>query len=104
MASSPRSCLLRCPLVTAFPLVGAVWVTCSAWARTLPPSAAAIARAANDPRVDLMLRQMLVKGAPDPLLMRETGSAVGSMSDKIPLLLRGNIQGAHLSRLGVQIG
>lgn len=97
----------RFPVLPLLALVTAL--SCLAPCADAGPASAAVARAVQDSRLDPMLRGMLDRGAPDAELVRGADGAApdagaGSMSDWIPLLLRGDIREADLSALGVRIG
>jgi len=67
---------------------------------------AEIARAVEDPRLDPVLRRMLVRGVVDPDMATATGDPDGSQASpelRIPLLLRGPVAASALTSLGAEI-
>jgi len=94
-------------LIATFAVASSLCATSYGVASMKAPTAAAIARAVGDPRLDPMVGRMLARGTSGLVLADAVGGELlDSMAagDKIPLILRGDVRSVDLSALGAEIG
>src|SRR5436309_7051932 len=101
MTSISNYSLRRLWMVAAYALLSGMAMTLPAAASLKTPGPAAIARAAQDPRLDPMVGRMLVERASAASTAETDGSA--APANNISLVMRGDIRSSDLEALGAKV-